>query len=69
MATSYYKALDIKANTTKILERKKLINKNLIKELNDQQLLNNKFERKINIVNSVTKLLYKKRENFIDIHI
>lgn len=35
MGIAYYKALDIKANTTKILERKKLINKNLIKELND----------------------------------
>ena len=44
MAISYYKALDIKANTTKILERKKLINKNLIKELNDQQLINNRYD-------------------------
>lgn len=33
MDAHYFKALDIKSNDVKILERKRLINKNLIKEL------------------------------------
>ena len=34
ISSNYYKALDIKSNSTKIIERKKLINKSLIKDFN-----------------------------------
>ena len=53
MESNFYKALDTKSNFTKILERKKLINKNLIKELKKQAMLNKKNSNELSLVNSI----------------
>lgn len=53
MDIHYYKALDTKSNYMKVLERKKLINKNLIKELKRQTVVNKKNNNKIQFVNSI----------------
>lgn len=57
IATNYYKALDIKSNSTKIIERKKLINKSLIKDFNlfDKNKKLNLFR----ICDTVKKILLK----------
>ena len=57
MDTNYYKALDVKSNSIKIREKRKLINKNLIVELRkrEEKIIANRKGIKIKI--TVPKLL------------
>lgn len=53
MDENYFKALDIKSNFIKMMERKKLINKNLLKELKRQGALNKRHHQGLVLVDTI----------------
>ena len=57
MDTNYYKALDVKSNSIKIREKRKLINKNLIVELRKREEKIKANRKGIKIKITVPKLL------------
>lgn len=57
MDTNYYKALDVKSNSIKIREKRKLINKNLIVELRKREEKISANRKGIKIKITVPKLL------------
>lgn len=67
MDYNFYKALDVKSNSIKSIEKDKLVNKSLINELKHIQIKNKKLNDKILITNTIGNLVGRKKHKYFKI--
>ena len=67
MKYNFYKALDVKSNSIKSLEKDKLVNKSLINELKHIQIKNKKLDDKIIITTTICNLVGRKKHKYFKI--
>ncbi len=68
METDFYKALDSKSNSIKIQEKRRLINKYLIRQLNNNVIKHEQNQNHVFLENSVHNLLFKSEPEKIPIN-
>ncbi len=63
MKQDYYKALDVKSNYIKIIEKRYLINNSLLKSFKDSYDINRKLQDRVVLTKTIDNLLYGKKQN------